>query len=427
MKIGGIFVKITIIETRTVPTIKAELNGRKTFFHSKYNPLIEAQAWYERESKFLKTDEGIIVIGLGAGYHIQQLAENLPEQEITIIEFNDTFFNWFKNSPFHKRIRHYKNVKIQQFSALSTTEKKQVFSSVSSTNLLVHKTGLDLLPQEYNGIRGILEDIQIQKSSILNQIENMNDNFKKNILLNDLGIGTLQNVYEGKPMILVSAGPSLDKQLPLLKKIRDEHFFIIGAVGTAIKPLISFDIVPDFFALIDPNPVTYNQLTGVNLTETTLFYLSTAYHDTIMLHKGPRRIVYQGGYENAEKLANEKNDPTIQTGGSVATALLDIMVYLGGQSIALIGQDLAYTDGKSHASAAHAQKEISDMQGAKKVLNYDQTGEVQTGTNLTIYRNWFEQYAKNNKNLRLYNCTEGGAYINNWMHITLTDYYLKYG
>ncbi|MGM7634568.1 6-hydroxymethylpterin diphosphokinase MptE-like protein [Bacillus sp. Hm123] len=164
----------------------------------------------------------------------------------------------------------------------------------------------------------------------------------------------------------------------------------------------------------------------MSLPKTPLFYLSTAYHETVMLNKGPRRILWQKGFEEAEKIAALKQEPTIQTGGSVATALLDVMVQLGGESIALIGQDLAFTDGKSHSNQAHAQKEMKQTKASEKVLNYDRTGEVYTAKNLTIYRKWFESFAKNHPHLHLYNCTEGGAYIHNWEHIRLQDYYLKY-
>lgn len=167
-------------------------------------------------------------------------------------------------------------------------------------------------------------------------------------------------------------------------------------------------------------------MTEIVLPETPLFYLSTAYHETILLHKGPRRIVYQEGYAAAEKRAIEKYEPVIQTGGSVATALLDIMVRLGGKSVALVGQDLAFTDGKSHANAAHAQQKVKEVQGAKKVINYYQTAEVHTARNFTIYRKWFEKYQETHTELALYNCTEGGAYIHHWKHISLQEYYLKY-
>lgn len=415
--------KLSIIETRTVPTILAVFNGKRIFFHSKYDPLNEADIWCHKTGDNIKTDKEIIVVGLGAGYHIQRLAQLHPTQNIVVIEFNHSLYKWFKDSPFYLPTTHYKNINIKQFNLLSDSEKERIFSSANITNLLIHKNGLDIIPFEYEKIKQALEDLVMQQNSLRQQLGNLLANFKKNNTLNDASIGVLKNRYKGKPMILVSAGPSLDKQLPLLKKIRDERNYIIGAVGTAIKPLIKANIIPDFFAITDPKQTTYKQLTDINLPETPLFYISTACHETIRLHTGPRRIIYQDGYEDAEKQAMLKNEPTIQTGGSVATTLLDIMVYLGGEAVALIGQDLAYTDGRSHAEGTHAHKE---KKGLKKVESYYRNSEVQTSNNLTLYRKWFERYAKKNQKLKLYNCTEGGAYIQNWQHISLFEFYTKY-
>lgn len=413
----------TIIETKTVPTIQAVFNHKRMILHSKYDPLREARVWCDKEADRVKTDEPILVIGLGAGYHIQELATRYPQNEINVVEFNDSFYKWFHNSPFYRELQKHQSVTIQHFSELSTTERNDIFSTVSITNLLIHKSGLDLLPKEFEGVRNALEDIIMQKNSLRHQLDHLKINFKKNSLLGDESIAELKNHYKGKPMILVSAGPSLDQQLPLLKQIRNEKHFIIGAVGTAVKPLLNANITPDFFMIIDPNEGTYGQLTNVSLPTTPLFYLSTAYHDTIRLHAGPRKIIFQQGFGDAEKQAVIMKEPLIQTGGSVATALLDLMVYLGGKSIAVIGQDLAYTKGKTHATGSHDEKMIT---GVQKTLNYYRTGEIETANNLNLYRKWFERYALNQPDINFYNCTEGGAYIENWRHLPFKTFYEKY-
>ena len=86
----------TIIETKTVPTIQALINNRRMILHSKYDPLKEVNIWCDKEADDIKEDEEIIVIGLGAGYHIQELANRYPTHKITVIEFNDSFFKWLK-------------------------------------------------------------------------------------------------------------------------------------------------------------------------------------------------------------------------------------------------------------------------------------------------------------------------------------------
>lgn len=415
--------EISVIQTKTVPTIKIDYNNKSTIFHSKYDPLREVKAWCDNAYSALLYTPYITVVGIGAGYHVKMLAESMPQKHISVIEFNEQYYNWFINSSFFERIKGINNLNINLFSNLSPENQKVIFSSVQSSNLLIHKCGLDIMPAKYNKLKDILEDIQFKKDSIKSQIGNMDRNFSENIKLNSMGIRKFKDKYKDRPFLLISAGPSLDKQIPFLEKIYHEKKIIIGAVGTALKPLVKNNIIPDFFSVIDPNSGTYEQISGLSLPNTTLFYLSTAFHETVKVHKGPKHILWQKGYPKAESMAVKLGDPLIQTGGSVATALLDLMVFLGAKKIALVGQDLAFTHGLSHANYSHAQRSVDESTSLYETTNYHQNGKVATAKNLTIYRKWFEDYALSNKEIELFNCTEGGAYINNWKHISLEDFH----
>ncbi|MFS0575532.1 6-hydroxymethylpterin diphosphokinase MptE-like protein [Sporosarcina sp. 179-K 3D1 HS] len=413
---------ISLINTKTVPTVKVTYNGKTNIFHSKYNPENEADTWVINLSKVLKQNEDVLVIGLGAGYHIKKLALQYKSQKIIGIEFNDEYYSWFLNSIFYKQLSNLNNVDLFSFSRLSKKEQKQVFSPFSSTNIGIHKSGLDIFPSEYSSIFNLLKKLQYHQRTIYQQVESLYENFHKNISLNDPGIKDLKDTYSNRPMILVSAGPSLSKQLPLLKTIKEEGKITIGAVGTAIKPLLQAEVIPDFFMVSDPKVATLTQLSNIHIPEAKLLYLSTAFHETILLHSGERYIVYQHGFPEAEIRAKENKEPIIQTGGSVATSLLDTMVWLGAKSVALVGQDLAYTEGQSHAKGAHLQKNIIVTSNQLQVENYERNGLIFTSKNLSIYRDWFEKYAEEHHGLPLYNCTEGGAYVTNWRNISLQQY-----
>ena len=248
--------EIHVIETKTVPTIQVHLNNKKVFLHSKYDPLKEAAIWVEKETTRLQENTPILIIGLGAGYHIQQLAEVFPSNQIIVLEFNEKLFNWFTSSPFSTTFNNLSNVQLKLGRTLPTKEREQLFKTVHPSNILIHKSGLDLLPEEFSGIKIALEDLKMQQRSLQVQEPRLIENFKQNLLLQDSGIHDWKNKFKGRPMVLVSAGPSLDKQLPLLKKIYEEKLFIIGAVGTAVKPLLKAGIEPHFLSIIDPNPAT---------------------------------------------------------------------------------------------------------------------------------------------------------------------------
>lgn len=420
--------KISIYETRTVPTIHTTLNGVDIYFHSKYDPLREAKAWAKQSARLINLQEynEIVIFGVGAGYHIWEVARLYPNTSIRVIEFNRDLFSWFTTSPFIKHSeKQPTNVTFTYFKAITKDELNSLLSTTMTGNLLIHKSVLDVLPKECGTLKSILEDIQFKKKSIFNQIDKMKDNFKKNILLNDASIKKHKYLFTDKPMILVSAGPSLDKQISILKEIRKDSRFIIGAVGTALKPLIRNNLVPDLYCITDPNPATYEQLCGLNLEHTHLYYLSTAFHDTVSLHTGPRTILWQKDFVEAERMANQFNNPCIESGGSVATTLLSLMTFLGSGPIALVGQDLAFTDGLSHAAFSHNQKKLVDNSENVRftTLDYSQSKFIATSKNLNVYRKWFEHFAESHPERKLVNCTEGGAYINNWEHISLKSFF----
>ncbi|WP_330948958.1 motility associated factor glycosyltransferase family protein [Virgibacillus sp. MG-45] len=415
---------MTIIDTKTVPTIKVEHTDASSplIFHSKYNPLREADAWVENARKHLNKDKEVTVVGTGAGYHILKLADAIPNLPIRVLEFNETYFTWFQKSEFMPPIKDKANVEHICFPTLSKEQQEGLFTNISTRNLLIHKSGLDIIPTRFATIRTMLEDIQFQNNSLHNQLKRLEENFKLNTKTTFKGIATFKNKYKGSPMILISAGPSLNKHMKRLKEIQQEDKFILGAVGTALKPLLAHGITPDFFCLIDANPQTTSQLNDVCLPNTPLFYLSTAYHETVALHQGPKYIMWQRGFLPAEEYAKNCDDPLIETGGSVATALLDLMVYFGAEQIALAGQDLAFTDGASHVQGAHLHRAIDTSSTLHETLDYYGEKMIPTARNLSIYRKWFEQYAKTHPNLALYNCTEGGAYINHWQHVSLQTF-----
>ncbi|WP_227394288.1 motility associated factor glycosyltransferase family protein [Jeotgalibacillus aurantiacus] len=409
--------RFELVNTRTKPTVKITIKDRVIHFHSKYDPLKESDNWSEKAIHEINDEKPVYIIGIGAGYHIISLLRKASMSEVNIIELNENYKEWFADTEVGRYLTSLSEVKILDLNAF----KNKLFT-LDYTNLLIYHPSLQIVDSKYKSLVEQIKNIQIQKDSIGKQLTRMIDNFTENMKLNDKSISEFKDIYHNKKMILVSAGPSLDKQLPLLKEIRHRSDIVIGAVGTALRPLIKQKIVPDFFMITDANPETLQQLKDVKLPTTPLFYLCTSYHGTVLLHKGPKYVVFQKDFRLAEAAASAEKEPLIQTGGSVATALLDLMVFMGGEKIALVGQDLAYTNNKTHASESPAVIEYVTQSWSMMVKNYDQNGMVPTSRNLSIYRAWFEKYADTYKNLYLFNCTEGGAYINGWENTPLKKF-----
>lgn len=214
------------------------------------------------------------------------------------------------------------------------------------------------------------------------------------------------------PAIVVSAGPSLNKNIAELKRAKNKAFII--AVDTALKPLIRAGITPDMYAMLDGK----KPLDLINIPETRyipLLTLATGAKEIMDYHKGKKFFVderYDYIYQMFQM--HGKTIKRLPSGGSVATLAFSLVCHLGFQTIIFVGQDLAYSNDKSHADGTfqeHMEKEDTTefmmVEG-----NYEK--KVPTIPNLNSYREWFSSFIESwsqQYTTRFINATEGGAKI----------------
>lgn len=411
--------KFQEIITRTKPSVLVTKENETFYLHSKYDPVFEAEKWVEGldPQKLLKTKQ--VIIGIGVGHHIRIILKEFPHiKKITIFDFNDQFTEWILNSGLVDDL--ISNGRIE-YHSIKEQKDLEYFALTINKEILIYQPALKIFSDNFSIIRNKLENYSIQERTIIDQNEHFHQNFDLNLKLSDKGIREYSKPQKDS-MILVSAGPSLTKQLHFLQEAAQNNKHIIGAVGTAYKPLVKRGIIPDFTMISDPNDLIIDQFEGLNTLQTSLFYLSTANHGAVSSFKGQRYIVWQEGYDRAEYQANFRSEPVLKTGGSVATCLLDLMIFLGARRIALIGQDLAYTNGKSHADFTHASREITELAYFRKVPSFYKDGFVYSPRNLSIYSDWFTSYIENKGDIEFWNCTEGGAYIKGWHHDSFEEF-----
>lgn len=225
------------------------------------------------------------------------------------------------------------------------------------------------------------------------------------------------------PGILVAAGPSLNKNIQELKKAKGKAFII--AVDTAIKPLLKAGIVPDMYAIIDAmKPLELVQEEGAR--EIPLLTTLNAAPEILKFHKG-MKFFYNEGYLFAEKIFRQSGQMVgdIACGGSVATSVFSLFHKIGITTIILVGQDLAYTDNKSHADGTFHQimKEEDTSNFMMVEGNYEE--KVPTRTDFKVFIDWYDWYIdackKRIDNFCVINATEGGAKIKNTEIMSLKE------
>lgn len=75
-----------MIEVVTARNGKRVLKKDGKLLASAFDPVREATAWAEKIKGGIEEDETVIILGMGSGYHVEELASRCPQQSIFVIE-----------------------------------------------------------------------------------------------------------------------------------------------------------------------------------------------------------------------------------------------------------------------------------------------------------------------------------------------------
>ena len=166
------------------------------------------------------------------------------------------------------------------------------------------------------------------------------------------GVAELKDFYKNKPAILVSTGPSLAKNIHHLIDLEDK--VVIICVGQALRPLLAYDIKPDFACTVDFGEVNYVHFKGLMDCGIPLVTINRTYAPLIKAWQGPKFIAATPvpGFEDmATGILSKKG--FVEAGGSVAHLCFGLAQQLGCNPIVFIGQDLSLGE-TSHIPLADA-------------------------------------------------------------------------
>ncbi|EKD8629454.1 motility associated factor glycosyltransferase family protein, partial [Campylobacter jejuni] len=221
--------------------------------------------------------------------------------------------------------------------------------------------------------------------------------------------------------IIVSTGPSLTKQLPLLKKYASKA--TIFCADSSYPILAKHGIKPDYVLSLERIPLTsefFNNDFGEFDKNVLFVCISWVYPQTIKyLQKNNRAFILTSRPSSFIKNINLYPYGYVGYGPSVAHMAYEFATHLSHKNIIFIGQDLAYAkDGFSHTKdyknldkhEGHFQRD----KGKFQCLAYGGNGKVESSRIWTMFRLIFENdinYFQKLFNITTYNCTEGGARI----------------
>ncbi len=216
--------------------------------------------------------------------------------------------------------------------------------------------------------------------------------------------------------IIVSTGPSLTKQLPLLKKYANKA--TIFCADSSYPILAKHGIKPDYVCMLERTEITaefFNHDFGEFDKDIVFVCAGVVHPKTIEYLKNKTFIITQKVLAFPYYI-NLKNFCYAAVGFSVAHTLSYLATYLSHKNIIFIGQDLAYAEnGNSHPDDyQNSANYESQMYEHILTIAYGGNGKVETHSIWLLFKNWFEnEMIPNTRKMGIttYNCTEGGARI----------------
>lgn len=263
----------------------------------------------------------------------------------------------------------------------------------------------------------------------------------------------LGTALQGLPFVIIAPGPSLDKNIGLLKQLKGRA--VLMAAAQCARALSKAGITPDFLVVIDPGDLVYF-LDGVDTRQIDALMVGVSCNPGFFAKPFKNRIIFNANAHADQWISNLFQETIrLSSAGSVSVASLHIAKYLKCGPIILVGQDLALSEGKQYSShsANSESTPVFDADGKtitfsnvsadqEKIFQATGTGSqdtiepvlqlpgyyggtVSTRRNYHLFHGEFVQIARL-ENAEpaprpLLNCTEGGAFIEGFAHISLAE------
>ncbi len=227
------------------------------------------------------------------------------------------------------------------------------------------------------------------------------------------------------PYIVVSSGPSLDKNIEELRNLKGKAFIVCA--DSALRAVLNKGIIPDMFVTVDggkdvrhfENPLVSDIPMLTELTANCAV-VEKVRADKFFINDFNPQI---NSFMQSEKLMA----PTLSTGGSVANTAYAMAASMGFKTVILVGQDLAYTDNKTHTGDSLRGSWNIDASTLAGFMTDGYYGEkVRTSYEFQIYKDWFEEEIAKNPDVHTINATEGGALIKGAENMPLSEAVRRY-
>ena len=406
-------------------TFRYSNKGKKLYINSKYNVNNEINMLF-KDMDFDK-DSLFVVYGIGLAYHIKELIKrSSPKSKIFVIESNMEILNTYLRS---ENLLDICDGKVFLFFG----DEQKIIAEISS-----HLLSFSIMPLSINYVPVVMLSyysifgewidtvnkriIDLFRHALFNLgndiedtiigLENNFENIKE--LIKSPSIEVVKDKYKNMPAIIVSAGPSLDKNIEELKNARGKA--LILATDAVISTLKKHNIVPDAVFSIERGMATYNAFYKNNTLEDKTVFVGppVVVKEILEKFKFNKKLLCLKQGEKINEWINKDilcENRLIYMGTSCAHVAFAFAKYVNADPIVFIGQDLAYTkEGVTHSEDVEIKKKVEDNKDLLYVkgINGDILPTSYAFKNFLVFLE--TEIAKDNSDRLYIDATEGGAF-----------------
>ena len=324
---------------------------KNTHLHNPQNPLQEA---FEIFSQAQNEPVAIhLIYGIGLGYLFQVAAQKslgtviLYEPDLNILKIAFTLVD-FSNDILRKNV--FITATLEKageyiYQKSNTKNIPLMLSTVAYRNLDENKFN-ELVTELQRMVGSYGMDLRYTRDKFYLLLKKMIQNMP--LFIHETPLAEFKDFYKGKIGVIVSAGPTLDSNIEIIKKYRDN--IVLFVVGIAMKAIAKHNITPDFLCIIEAYDCS-KQIAGLDLSNINFI-------TELFSHTNLRKFKFKNIYSHIS--ANQpvnfwwKDIAGIDIAeywskGTVSYAALNCARILGCSRIVLVGQDLAYIEGQCYS------------------------------------------------------------------------------
>lgn len=409
------------------------INGVRYPLYSCYDVSNQCSFWVEEMKRVIEGKQFVFIFGLGLGYELDALLQDVNLPALIIIEPDEEVFYYFLHFFDLTRLEN-RDIYFIQDNRLAEIEKflSEVIKRERTTNFSFCPLGgyiypfKELIQKLQKTIKEKINSILISVATTLAHDKQWFQNYILNLkqLAGSVPLEKIGKELAGTPAILLGAGPSLEYDIQVLRDMGGRA--LIVPVGSAFSVLEHHGIKGHVVGAIDGSYAEEKIFEkNEHNRDIALFYSLMVNYKVISLFRNNIKFFF-ALHSFDEYIYRYLEEPfsKIAAGASVSISLLDILAKLGCNPIVITGQDFCYADKKNYARGAVHFSEIDEKaieaRGGIKVKN--KAGQdVYTTRAMLAMRAAVERIIENYPEITFYNCSRLGLPIKGTVDSTLEE------